>query len=111
MAALAKVADEQVGRVVQKLKEDGLLDETLIVLTTDHAQQTSKFYFGDDEVGERQLQLVLRRRRRRDLPRPAAGDPATDRRDRQRRDEHAGLRDPDLAGRPAPVRRSATPLG
>jgi hypothetical protein len=51
MAALAKVADEQVGRVVQRLKDDGLLDETLIVLTTDHGQQTSKHYFGQDGVG------------------------------------------------------------
>ena len=52
MANLARVADEQVGRVVQRLKDDGLLDETLIVLTTDHAQQTSRFFFGDNEPGE-----------------------------------------------------------
>jgi arylsulfatase A-like enzyme len=52
MAELARVADEQVGRVVQRLKDDGLLDETLIVLTTDHAQQTSTFFFGDNEPGE-----------------------------------------------------------
>ena len=51
MAALAKVADEQVGRVVQRLKDDGVLDETLIVLTTDHAQQTSKHFYGVDGAG------------------------------------------------------------
>lgn len=51
MAELARIADEQVGRVVKKLKDDGLLDETLIVLTTDHGQQTSKHFFGTDGVG------------------------------------------------------------
>ena len=74
----------QVGRVVQKLKDDGLLDETLIVLTTDHAQQTSKHFYGARRGRARQLQLVLRLRRGRDLPDPAAGDPAAGRRDRQR---------------------------
>ncbi len=55
MAELARIADEQVGRVVQRLKHDGLLDETLIVLTTDHAQQTSKHFFGQDGVGRGNL--------------------------------------------------------
>ena len=55
MAELARIADEQVGRVVQKLKEDGVLDETLIVLTTDHGQQTSKHFFGTDGVGRGNL--------------------------------------------------------
>jgi hypothetical protein len=48
LAHLAQVADEQVGRVVAKLRADGLLDETLIVLTTDHAQQTAVHHFGVD---------------------------------------------------------------
>ncbi len=48
MAAMAKVADDQVGRVIDKLKTDGLLDETLVVLTTDHAQNTAVNYFGKD---------------------------------------------------------------
>ena len=48
MAAMAKVADDQVGRVIAKLEADGLLDETLVVLTTDHAQNTAENYFGDD---------------------------------------------------------------
>ena len=55
MAELARIADEQVGRVVQRLKDDGLLDETLIVLTTDHGQQTSKHFFGTDGVGRGNL--------------------------------------------------------
>ena len=49
-------------------KDDGLLDETLVVLTTDHAQLTAENYYGVDAAGPGQLQLVLRRRRRRDLP-------------------------------------------
>ena len=48
MAAMAKVADDQVGRVIAKLKTDGLLDETLVVLTTDHAQNTAENYYGLD---------------------------------------------------------------
>ena len=44
--AMAKVADEQVGRVIDKLKTDGVLDETLVVLTTDHAQNTAENYYG-----------------------------------------------------------------
>ena len=48
MAAMAKVADEQVGRVIDRLRTDGLLDETLVVLTTDHAQNTAVNYFGKD---------------------------------------------------------------
>ena len=55
MAELARIADEQVGRLVQKLKDDGVLDETLIVLTTDHGQQTSKHFFGIDGVGRGNL--------------------------------------------------------
>ncbi|MET1058610.1 MAG: alkaline phosphatase family protein [Nocardioides sp.] len=50
MAAMAKIADDQVGRVIGKLKKDGLLDETLVVLTTDHAQNTADNYFGQDGV-------------------------------------------------------------
>jgi predicted AlkP superfamily pyrophosphatase or phosphodiesterase len=55
LAELARIADEQVGRVVQRLKDDGLLDETLIVLTTDHGQQTSKHFYGLDGVGRGNL--------------------------------------------------------
>jgi predicted AlkP superfamily pyrophosphatase or phosphodiesterase len=55
MAAAAKAADEQVGRIVQELKRRDLLDDTLIVLTTDHAQQTSKHYYGEDGLGRGNL--------------------------------------------------------
>ena len=55
MAAMAKVADEQVGRVIAKLKADGLLDETLVVLTTDHAQNTAVNYFGQDGLNRGNL--------------------------------------------------------
>ena len=36
----AKNADEQVGRIVEALKRRGLLDDTLIVISADHAAQT-----------------------------------------------------------------------
>jgi predicted AlkP superfamily pyrophosphatase or phosphodiesterase len=48
MAQVAAVADEQVGRVIDRLTTEGLLDETLVVLTTDHGQLTAKHYFGVD---------------------------------------------------------------
>lgn len=45
----AKNADEQVGRMVDALKRRGLLDDTLIVITADHAAQTGtpeRSFFG-----------------------------------------------------------------
>jgi len=51
MAAVAKTADEQVGRVIAKLEADGLLDDTLVVLTADHAQTTATHYYGTDGLG------------------------------------------------------------
>ena len=51
MANMARIADQQVGRVIAKLKHDRLLDETLVVLTTDHAQQQSKSFYGINEAG------------------------------------------------------------
>ena len=101
MANAAKVADEQVGRVIAKLKADGVLDETLVVLTTDHAQLTGENYYGLDGLNRGNFNWYYGARRRRDLPDAAAGDPEADRRDqRQRQGEHAGLGDPDLADRP-----------
>ena len=38
----AKNADAQVGRIVDALRGQGLLDDTLIVITADHAAQTGK---------------------------------------------------------------------
>ncbi|HET6561052.1 MAG TPA: alkaline phosphatase family protein [Marmoricola sp.] len=55
MAAQARVADEQVGRIMDRLEADGLLDETLVVLTTDHGQLRSKHFYGVNEAGRGNL--------------------------------------------------------
>ena len=47
----ARTADAQVGRIVARLRELGQLDETLIVLTTDHAGQPSRRFHGVDGAG------------------------------------------------------------
>ena len=43
---IAKNADVQVGRIVDALEAKGLLDETLIVITADHAAQTGRHFNG-----------------------------------------------------------------
>jgi hypothetical protein len=43
---IAKNADVQVGRIVDALEAEGLLDETLIVITADHAAQTGRQFNG-----------------------------------------------------------------
>ena len=43
---IAKTADEQVGRLMDALRAQGLLDDTLVVLTADHAAQTGKRFHG-----------------------------------------------------------------
>ncbi len=43
----AKNADAQVGRIVDALEAEGQLDETLIVITADHAAQTGNPFFGE----------------------------------------------------------------
>lgn len=48
---VARTADQQVGRIVERLRELGQLDETLIVLTTDHAGQPSRRFNGVDAAG------------------------------------------------------------
>ena len=48
----ARVADRQVGRLVDKLEALGQLDETLIVLTTDHGALWSQHYYGVDAAGQ-----------------------------------------------------------
>jgi Type I phosphodiesterase / nucleotide pyrophosphatase len=48
---IAKTADRQVGRLVQKLRDLGELDETLVVLTTDHAGQPARHFNGVNEAG------------------------------------------------------------
>ena len=44
----ARTADEQVGRLLAQLERQGLRDETLVVLTTDHAGQTANRFHGLD---------------------------------------------------------------
>ena len=44
----ARTADRQVGRVLDELEAQGLRDDTLVVLTTDHAGQTAHRYHGLD---------------------------------------------------------------
>ena len=44
----ARTADVQVGRLLDALDAQGIRDETLVVLTTDHAGQTAHRYHGQD---------------------------------------------------------------
>ena len=46
MPFVAKNADTQVGKIVDALDAKGILDETLIVITADHAAQTGNPFFG-----------------------------------------------------------------
>jgi hypothetical protein len=48
---IAKTADQQVGRIIQKLRDLGQLDETLVVLTTDHAGQPALHFNGVNAPG------------------------------------------------------------
>jgi hypothetical protein len=48
---IAKTADEQVGRIMTRLRDLHLLDDTLVVLTTDHAGQPAKHFHGVNEPG------------------------------------------------------------
>jgi hypothetical protein len=48
---IAKNADEQVGRLISNLRASGQLDETLIVLTTDHAGNPALNFHGLDAPG------------------------------------------------------------
>ena len=43
---IAKTADEQVGKIVAALDARGLLHETLVVITADHAAQTGREFYG-----------------------------------------------------------------
>ena len=44
---IAKTADRQVGKIVDALRTRGVLDETLIVISADHAAQTGHPFFGE----------------------------------------------------------------
>jgi hypothetical protein len=49
MPFAAKNADDQLGRIIDKLRELGQLDDTLIVLTADHgAEAATNGYYGND---------------------------------------------------------------
>jgi hypothetical protein len=48
---IARTADDQVGRIMQQLRRLGQLDETLVVLTTDHAGQPARHFNGVNEPG------------------------------------------------------------
>jgi hypothetical protein len=48
---IAKTADDQVGRVIKKLRDLGQLDQTLVVLTTDHAGQPANHFNGVNQPG------------------------------------------------------------
>jgi hypothetical protein len=47
----ARTADLQVGRLMRRLRELGQLDDTLVVLTTDHGGQPSLRFHGVNEAG------------------------------------------------------------
>jgi Sulfatase/Type I phosphodiesterase / nucleotide pyrophosphatase len=46
---IAKLADQQVGRILDALDVAGQLDETLVVITADHGAQTGKRFHGINE--------------------------------------------------------------
>lgn len=47
----ARVADEQLGRMLQKLRDLGQLDETLVVITADHGATSVRQFHGVDAAG------------------------------------------------------------
>jgi hypothetical protein len=50
LPAIARLADEQVGRLVEALDDAGELDETLIVITADHGATTGKHFHGINQA-------------------------------------------------------------
>jgi hypothetical protein len=48
---VARIADEQVGRLIDELEDLEIRDETLVVLTTDHAGQTAHRFHGVNAAG------------------------------------------------------------
>jgi arylsulfatase A-like enzyme len=46
LAYAAHVADEQVGRIMAALKDEGVLDDTLVVLTADHGSVAGRHFHG-----------------------------------------------------------------
>jgi arylsulfatase A-like enzyme len=44
----ARIADRQVGKLMGEIEAQGIEDETLVILTTDHGGQTARRYHGED---------------------------------------------------------------
>jgi hypothetical protein len=49
LADVARIADEQLGRLLDALEERGLLERTVIVVTADHGGQTNRYYLGNNK--------------------------------------------------------------
>jgi hypothetical protein len=49
LADVARIADEQLGRLLDALKSRDLLERTLIVVTADHGGQKNEFYLGNNK--------------------------------------------------------------
>jgi hypothetical protein len=49
LAAAARVADRQVGKIVRHLRDTGQLDDTLVVLTADHGSVPGRHFYGVDD--------------------------------------------------------------
>jgi hypothetical protein len=47
---VARIADQQVGRLIAELENEGILDDTLVVLTADHAGHTAERFHGVNEA-------------------------------------------------------------
>jgi arylsulfatase A-like enzyme len=52
MEASTKVADEQVGKIVDHLRRTGEIDDTLVVLTSDHGSVPGRDFHGVDADGQ-----------------------------------------------------------
>ena len=48
LADVLRIADEQLGRVLDGLEARGLANRTLVVVTADHGGQRNEFYFGNN---------------------------------------------------------------
>jgi arylsulfatase A-like enzyme len=51
MPNIARIADEQVGRIVQELKAQGKYEKTLLVVATDHGAQPADYFYGVAKPG------------------------------------------------------------
>jgi hypothetical protein len=51
LPAMLKIADEQLGKVLDELERQDLLKRTVIVVTSDHGGQTDEHFLGDGKSG------------------------------------------------------------